>query len=111
MVTQIENMIKMRRLAGLDTTAEIVGAIRDARRVAGLVEGVLWDLSEVDAAFRDLYPEVLPEGMTAEALAAHQAEQARLARASARARKRVTADALTRPDPRPEERRGGKEGG
>lgn len=95
MLTQIENMIRMRALSGLDQGAEIAGRIGEARAAAGLIERVRWRLDAVDADFQELYPYALPTGLDAAGLAAHQAEQARLARQSSRASKLVTADAVT----------------
>ncbi|QCO02848.1 hypothetical protein [Azospirillum argentinense] len=95
MLTQIDNMIRMRRLSDLDTRVDVAVRLGDARRAAGLVDRVLWSLDGVGQQFADLYPEALPEGMTAEALAEHQAEQARLARDASRASKLVSADVMT----------------
>ncbi|HYD67135.1 hypothetical protein [Azospirillum sp.] len=95
MLTQIDNMIRMRRLSDLDTRVDVAVRLGDARRTAGLVDRVLWSLDGVGQQFADLYPEALPEGMTAEALAEHQAEQARLARDASRASKLVSADVMT----------------
>ena len=95
MLTQIDNMIRMRRLAGLDSADAITARLTDARRTAGLVDRVLWSLDGVGQQFADLYPDALPGGMTAAALAEHQAEQTRLARAASRASKLVSADVMT----------------
>ncbi|HEY0833025.1 MAG TPA: hypothetical protein VGE72_03865 [Azospirillum sp.] len=95
MLTQIDNMIRMRALADLDTRVELAVRLGNARRAAGLVDRVLWSLDGVGRQFADLYPDTLPEGMSAEALAEHQAEQARLARAASRASKLVSADVMT----------------
>ncbi|MGQ9370709.1 hypothetical protein [Azospirillum sp. ST 5-10] len=95
MISQIENLVTMRRLADLDTRVEIATRLSSARQAAAMVERVLWSLPAVDAQFAALYPDALPEGMTAEALAAHQAEQAGLARAASRASKLVSADVMT----------------
>ncbi len=95
MLTQIDNMIRMRRLADLDTRVEVAVRLGDARRAAGLVDRVLWSLDGVGRQFADLYPDALPEGMTAATLAEHQAEQARLARDASRASKLVSADVMT----------------
>ncbi len=95
MLTQIDNMIRMRRLADLDTRVAVAVRLGDARRAAGLVDRVLWSLDGVGRQFADLYPDMLPDGMTAAALAEHQAEQARLARDASRASKLVSADVMT----------------
>ena len=95
MLTQIDNMIRMRRLSDLDTRVAVAVRLGDARRVAGLVDRVLWSLDGVGQQFADLYPDALPEGMSAAALAEHQAEQARLARDASRASKLVSADVMT----------------
>jgi len=95
MITQIENLLAMRRLTDLDTRVEVAVRLGDARRAAGMVDRVLWSLDGVGRQFADLYPDALPEGMSAGALAEHQAEQARLARAASRASKLVTADVMT----------------
>ncbi|HEY0834317.1 MAG TPA: hypothetical protein VGE72_10460 [Azospirillum sp.] len=95
MLTQIDNMIRMRALADLDTRVDVAVRLGDARRTAGLVDRVLWSLDGVGRQFANLYPDALPEGMSAEALAEHQAEQARLARAASRASKLVSADVMT----------------
>lgn len=95
MLTQIDNMIRMRRLADLDTRVAVAVRLGDARRAAGLVDRVLWSLDGVQQQFADLYPDALPEGMSAGALAEHQAEQARLARDASRASKLVSADVMT----------------
>ncbi len=95
MLTQIDNMIRMRRLSDLDTRVEVAVRLGDARRTAGLVDRVLWSLDGVGQQFADLYPDALPEGMTAATLAGHQAEQARLARDASRASKLVSADVMT----------------
>lgn len=95
MLTQIDNMIRMRRLSDLDTRVDVAVRLGDARRAAGLVDRVLWSLDGVGQQFTDLYPDMLPEGMSAAALAEHQAEQARLARDASRASKLVSADVMT----------------
>ena len=95
MATQIDNLIRMRALSGLDQGGEIAGRLSGARAAAGLVERVLWRMDAVDADFQELYPYALPTGLDAAGLAAHQAEQARLARESSHASKLVTADAVT----------------
>ena len=95
MLTQIDTMIRMRRLADLDTRVAMAVRLGDARRTAGLVDRVLWSLDGVGQQFADLYPDALSEGMGAEALAEHQAEQARLARDASRASKLVSADVMT----------------
>ncbi len=95
MLTQIDNMIRMRALADLDTRVAVAVRLGDARRAAGLVDRVLWSLDGVGQQFADLYPDALPEGMSAAALAEHQAEQARLARDASRASKLVSADVMT----------------
>ncbi|MDR6773293.1 hypothetical protein [Azospirillum sp. BE72] len=95
MLTQIDNMIRMRRLSDLDTRVDVAVRLGDARRTAGLVDRVLWSLDGVGQQFADLYPDALPEGMSAAALAGHQAEQARLARDASRASKLVSADVMT----------------
>ena len=95
MLTQIDNMIRMRRLSELDTRVAVAVRLGDARRTAGLVDRVLWSLDGVRRQFADLYPDALPEGMTAATLAEHQAEQARLARDASRASKLVSADVMT----------------
>ncbi|WP_454017684.1 hypothetical protein [Azospirillum sp. Marseille-Q6669] len=95
MLTQIDNMIRMRRLADLDTRVDVAARLGAARRTAGLVDRVLWSLDGVGRQFSDLYPDALPEGMTAATLAGHQAEQARLARDASRASKLVSADVMT----------------
>jgi len=95
MLTQIDNMIRMRRLADLDIRVDVATRLGDARRTAGLVDRVLWSLDGVGQQFADLYPDALPEGMTAATLAGHQAEQARLARDASRASKLVSADVMT----------------
>ncbi|BAI71797.1 hypothetical protein AZL_011590 [Azospirillum sp. B510] len=95
MLTQIDNMIRMRRLSDLDTRVEVAVRLGDARRAAGLVDRVLWSLDGVGRQFADLYPDTLPEGMSAAALVEHQAEQARLARDASRASKLVSAEVMT----------------
>jgi type IV secretion system protein TrbJ len=95
MVTQIENMVKMRQLAGIDSAADIAGALGEVRRAAGLVGRVLWGINQADADFRRLYPDALPEGLDVAGVLAHQAEQAHLAREASRASKLVTAEAVT----------------
>ncbi|MBP2292949.1 hypothetical protein [Azospirillum rugosum] len=95
MLTQIDNMVRMRALSGADTGGAVAARLSDARRAAGMVERVLWSLDGVGRQFADLYPDALPEDMSAAALAEHQAEQARLARAASRASKLVSADVMT----------------
>lgn len=95
MVTQIENMVRMRRLSGLDSAAEVAAGIRDIRAALARVERLLWEAGAVDAEFARLYPDALPPAMDAPGLAAHQAEQAALARAASRASKQAAADTVT----------------
>ena len=105
MLTQIDNMIRMRALSNLDTAEAIAARLTDARRTAGRIGTVLWTTEGVDTQFVGLYPDTLPEELTAEGLAAHQAEQARLARAASRASKLVSADVMTGIEAYPERAR------
>ncbi|CBS87275.1 hypothetical protein [Azospirillum lipoferum] len=95
MLTQIDNMIRMRALSDLDSGATVAVRLGEVHRAAGLVDRVLWSLDGVGRQFADLYPDALPEGMSAAALAEHQAEQARLARDASRASKLVSAEVMT----------------
>lgn len=95
MITQIDNMIRMRALSGLDSGEAVAVRLGESRRVADGVGRVQWSLDGVDRQFIALYPDALPAGLDAEGLAAHQAEQARLARDASRASKRVSADVVT----------------
>lgn len=95
MVTQIENLIAMRRLSALDTAAAVAGRLTGVVGAVRMEPRVRWGVGAADADFRQLYPDALPGGWDAAALAAHQGEQARLARAASRASKLATADAVT----------------
>ncbi|WP_255542467.1 hypothetical protein [Azospirillum sp. INR13] len=95
MITQIDNMIRMRALSDLDTSGAVAARLGDARQVANGVGRVLWNLDGVERQFTALYPDALPAGLDAEGLAEHQAEQARLARDASRISKRVSADVMT----------------
>lgn len=95
MLTQIDNMIRMRALSGLDSGGAVAARLGETRRAADGVDRVQWNLDGVDRQFTALYPDVLPTNLDAKGLAAHQAEQARLARDASRASKRVSADVAT----------------
>jgi conjugal transfer/entry exclusion protein len=95
MLTQIDNMIRMRALSDLDSGGSVAARLGETRRAADGVGRVQWSLDGVDRQFTALYPDVLPTNLDAEELAAHQAEQARLARDASRASKRVSADVVT----------------
>jgi conjugal transfer/entry exclusion protein len=94
MVTQIENMVRMRDLSGFDSAAEAAAGIRTIREALGRVERLLWEAGAVDAEFARLYPDALPPDLDAPGLAAHQGEQAALARAASRASKQAAAEAV-----------------
>ncbi|CAO3425480.1 hypothetical protein [Azospirillum doebereinerae] len=105
MLTQIDNMIRMRALSDLDSGAQVAARLGQARRVADGVGRVLWSLDGVERQFTALYPDALPDGLDADGLIAHQIEQARLARDASRASKRVSADVVTGIEAYPERAR------
>lgn len=105
MLTQIDNMIRMRALSDLDSGGAVAARLGETRRAADGVGRVQWSLDGVDRQFTALYPDVLPNGLDAEGVVAHQAEQARLARDASRASKRVSADVVTGIEAYPERAR------
>lgn len=95
MLTQIDNLVAMRALSGTDTRDVAAARLAAARAVADRTERVRWSLDGVERQFAALYPDALPDGLSAAGVLAHRAEQARLARDASLASKQVSAEVMT----------------